>query len=449
MELVRLYLERIERLDRRLRAYITVRGNAALEAARRAEAAVQAGGRLGPLHGVPFAVKDQFDTQGLPTTMGSRVCRDAAPASEDATVVARLRAAGALLLGKLNLTEFALGGTREFPYGQPRNPWNLDHDPGGSSSGSGIATAAGLCGFALGEDTGGSVRSPAGWCGVVGIRPTWGRVSRHGVFPLAWSLDAAGPLSRSVRDSALVLSVMAGRDDLDPTTSRRAVPDYSAVLDLSIVGLRLGVVRELTAGPDTQPEVRAAVEAAAARLASLGATIEEVSLPLLPLAGAVFMTLADSEGAGLHARWLRERPGDYDAGTRRRLAAAGLLPAGLFHQAQRARVLIRRQVLDALSRHHALLAPMAHTAAPLIAAGQAPITSKADVGPRFFTRRSYASPASLAGVPALAVPCGFTRSGLPIALQVIGRAFHEDTVLRIGHAYEQATDWHRRRPPVD
>lgn len=448
VEVVRGYLERIARLDGRLRAYIAVCGDAALEAARRAEAAVMAGESLGPLHGVPFAVKDQFDTRGLPTTMGSELLRNAAPAAQDATVVARLRGAGALLLGKLNLTEFALGGTRRFPFGQPRNPWNQDHDPGGSSSGSGIATAAALCAFALGEDTGGSVRSPAGWCGVVGVRPTWGRVSRHGIFPLAWSLDAAGPLSRSVRDAALVLGIMSGRDEREPTTSRRPVPDYAGALAAGVSGLRLGMVRELTAGPETHPEVRAAVAGAAARLEALGAAVEEVSLPLLPIAGAVFMALADSEGAGLHARWLRERPADYDSGTRRRLAAAALLPAGLYHQAQRARVLIRRQVLDALGRHDALLAPMAHTAAPPIAAGQAPIAAKADVGPRFFTRRSYASPASLAGVPALAVPCGFTTTGLPIALQVIGRPFEESAVLRVAHAYEQATDWHRRRPPV-
>jgi aspartyl-tRNA(Asn)/glutamyl-tRNA(Gln) amidotransferase subunit A len=213
-------------------------------------------------------------------------------------------------------------------------------------------------------------------------------------------------------------------------------------------GLRLGVVRELTAGAETDGEVRAAVEAAAARLGQLGAVVGEVSLPLVPLAGAVFMALADSEGAGLHARWLRERPGDYDAGTRRRLLAAGLLPATLHHQAQRARVLIRQQLLDALGSHDALLAPMAHTAAPPIAAGQAPITRKADVGPRFFTRRCYGTPASLTGVPALSVPCGFTASGLPIGLQVIGRPFDEATILRVAHAYEQATDWHRRRPPL-
>jgi aspartyl-tRNA(Asn)/glutamyl-tRNA(Gln) amidotransferase subunit A len=396
---------------------------------------------------VPFAVKDQFDTRGLPTTMGSRVLKPVA-AVADATVVARLRAAGGVLLGKLNLTEFALGGTREFPFGQPRNPWNVEHDPGGSSAGSGIATVAALCAFTLGEDTGGSVRSPAAWCGVVGVRPTWGRLSRAGVFPLSWSMDAAGPLTRTVRDSALILSIVAGRDERDPTTSRRPVPDYLAALGGDLAGLRLGVVRELARGSETHPEVRAALETSATRLGALGATVDEVSLPLIPLAGAVFMALADSEGAGLHARWLRERPGDYDAGTRRRLLSAGLLPAALVHQATRARALIRRQVLDALRDHDALLAPMAHTAAPPIAAGLAPITSRADVGPRFFTRRCYGSPASLAGVPALSVPCGFTGTGLPIGLQVIGRPFDETTILRVGHAYEQATDWNHRRPPV-
>jgi aspartyl-tRNA(Asn)/glutamyl-tRNA(Gln) amidotransferase subunit A len=446
VDLVRVYLERIDRLDGRLRAYIAVCRDEALAAARRAEAAVIAGEPCGPLHGVPFAVKDQFDTRGLPTTMGSRVLKDLVP-DADATVVARLRAAGGVLVGKLNLTEFALGGTREFPFGQPRNPWNVEHDPGGSSSGSGIATATALCAFTLGEDTGGSVRSPAAWCGVVGLRPTWGRVSRAGVFPLSWSMDAAGPLGRSVGDCALVLSLIAGRDDRDLTTSRRPVPDYRAALSGDARGLRLGVVRELTQGAETHDEVRSAVEAAAARLGALGATVDEVSLPSVPLTGAAFMALADSEGAGLHARWLRERPGDYDAGTRRRLLSAGLLPATLVHQASRARALIRRQVLQALHGHDALLAPMAHTAAPPISAGRAPITSRADVGPRFFTRRCYGSPASLAGVPALSVPCGFTAGGLPIGLQVIGRPFDESTILRVADAYERATDWHRRRPP--
>jgi aspartyl-tRNA(Asn)/glutamyl-tRNA(Gln) amidotransferase subunit A len=445
--LVQAYLARIDHLDPRLRAYITVCRDAALAAARQAEAAVARGERLGPLHGVPFAVKDQFSTRGVRTTVGSRLRETFVP-DEDATAVTRLMAAGGVLLGKLNLTEFALGGTIDFPFGQPRNPWNLEHDPGGSSSGSGIAVAASLCGVALGEDTGGSVRSPAGFCGTVGLRPTWGLVSRHGSFPLSWSMDAAGPLSRTVEDSALVLGIVAGHDPKDPLTSRRPVPDYAGALGGTLRGLRIGVVRELTLGPHTDPEVRDAVRQAATVLGKLGAELSEVSLPLVPLAGVVFMALADSEGAGLHLHWLRTRPGDYDRGTRRRLLAASLLPTAIYHQAQRARALIRAQVLDALAHQDVLLAPTAPRPAARIADMVARITSKEEAAGRFFTRRSFTTPASLAGTPALSVPCGFSASGLPIGLQVVGRRFADAIVLRVGHAYEQATDWHHRRPPL-
>src|SRR5690349_1911772 len=218
VELVRAYLERIDRLDGRLRSYITVCRETALAEAQRAETAVMRGDTLGPLHGVTYAVKDQFATRGVRTTAGSRLMADHVP-DHDATVITRLTGAGGILLGKLNLTEFALGGTIEFPFGQPRNPWNTEHDTGGSSAGSGAATAAALCGVSLGEDTGGSVRSPASWCGVVGHRPTWGLVSRHGCVALAWSLDAPGPLGRTVEDCALVLSIIAGHDPLDPLTT--------------------------------------------------------------------------------------------------------------------------------------------------------------------------------------------------------------------------------------
>jgi len=296
VELVRVYLKRIERLDARLRAYITVLPETALETARKAETAVMRGDALGPLHGVPYAVKDQFDTAGVLTTLGSRILRHHVPV-ENATAISRLNEAGGLLLGKLNLTEFALGGTREFPFGQPRNPWNPDHDPGGSSSGSGIAVAAALCAASLGEDTGGSVRTPASWCGVVGLRPTWGRVSRHGSFPLSWSMDTAGPLTRTVEDAALLLRVIAGHDPRDPLTSRRPVPDYVVALDAGVRGLRIGIIRELTFAGDTDVEVRGAVLEAARRLQELGATVEETSLSLVPLAGAIFMALADADGA--------------------------------------------------------------------------------------------------------------------------------------------------------
>jgi aspartyl-tRNA(Asn)/glutamyl-tRNA(Gln) amidotransferase subunit A len=446
VEITRLYLDRIERFDRELRAYITVLPDAALEKARRAETAVMRGEEVGPLHGVPYAVKDQFDTAGVRTTCGSRLMERHVSA-EDATTVSRLDAAGGILLGKLNLTEFALGGTQQFPFGQPRNPWNLEHDPGGSSSGSGIAVAAALCGASLGEDTGGSVRSPASFCGVVGLRPTWSRVSRHGSFPLSWSMDTPGPLSRTVEDAAWLLQAIAGYDPKDPLSSREPVPDYAYRLANGVRGLRVGIVRELTLAPETDIEVREAVVAAARRLERLGAVVEEVSLRLAPLAGAIFMALADADGAGVHARWLRTRAAEYDQGTRRRLLTASLIPAALHQRATRARALVRAEMREALARHDLLLCPTAHQAAPPIAVARGAITDRHEVAGRFFTRRSYVTPAALAGLPAIAVPCGFTRSGLPIGLQLIGRHFDEATVLRAAYAYEQQSEGRGRRPP--
>jgi aspartyl-tRNA(Asn)/glutamyl-tRNA(Gln) amidotransferase subunit A len=447
VELVTAYLERIDRFDGPLRAFITVCRESALLEAARAETAAANGAWLGPLHGIPVAVKDQVDTAGVLTTCGSALLRANVPRS-DSTVVARLKAAGAILLGKLNLTEFALGGTIRFPYGQPRNPWNPERDPGGSSSGSGIAAAAALCSVTLGEDTGGSVRSPASYCGAVGLRPTWGRVSRHGCFPAAWSMDQIGPLARTVEDAALVLGIIAGYDAGDPLTSRSAVPNYRAALAGGAAGLRIGVVTELVDGADTHAEVRAAVRDAARGLASLGASVEDVSLPLIPLAGAVFMALCDSEAAGYHARWLSERAEEYDQGTRRRLVTAGLIPAAAVHRAARARALIRTQVLEALAKFDLLLAPTSPHPAPAIASHMAPITSKEEAGARFFGRRSYTTPASLAGVPAISVPCGFTPGGLPIGLQLIGRPFGESAVLAAARAWEEAAGLSTRRPAI-
>jgi len=446
VEITRLYLERIERLDSRLRAYITVMPETALETARRAETAVIRGQPLGPLHGVPYAVKDQFDTAGVRTTSGSRILERHVP-SEDATTIARLNSAGGILLGKLNLTEFALGGTQRFPFGQPRNPWNLDHDPGGSSSGSGIAVAAGLCAASLGEDTGGSVRSPASFCGVVGLRPTWSRVSRHGSFPLSWSMDTPGPLARTVEDVAWLLQAIAGYDPKDPLSSRAPVPEYTRTLGDGVRGLRVGIIRELVFGPETEAEVRDAVVDAARCLERLGAVTEEVSLRLVPFAGAIFMALADADGAGVHHHWLRTRPRDYDQGTRRRLLTASLIPAAIQQRAARARALLRADMRAALAHFDLLLCPTAHQAAPPIAADRGAVTSRQEVAGRFFTRRSYVTPAALAGLPAIAVPCGFTRSGLPMSLQLIGRPFDEATVLRAAHAYERESEWSGRRPP--
>jgi aspartyl-tRNA(Asn)/glutamyl-tRNA(Gln) amidotransferase subunit A len=259
-------------------------------------------------------------------------------------------------------------------------------------------------------------------------------VSRHGSFPLSWSMDTPGPLGRTVEDVAWLLQAIAGYDPRDALSSREPVPDYTRTLADGVRGLRIGIVRELTFGPETDAEVR-------------GAVVEEISLRLVPLAGAIFMALADADGAGVHARWLRTRAAEYDQGTRRRLLTAGLIPAALHQRAARARALIRAEMRDALARHELLLSPTAHQAAPPIAAGRSAITSRDQVAGRFFTRRSYVTPAALAGLPAIAVPCGFTRSGLPIGLQLIGRHFDEATVLRAAYAYEQQTEWGRRRPP--
>lgn len=444
--LVRAYLDRIDRLDGTLRAYVTVCREQALAEARRSEEAITRGAPLGPLHGVPIAVKDQIDVAGVRTTAGSRLLRDNI-ATRDAPVIARLRAAGAILLGKLNLTEFALGGTQDFPFGQPRNPWHVEHDPGGSSSGSGIAAAAALAAATLGEDTGGSIRSPAANCGVVGHRPTWGLVPRAGCIPLCHTMDAIGPITRTVDDAALVLSVIAGPDADDPLMRQQPPGDVMTRLRDGVGGLRIGVVRELATAAETDRETSAAVMAAAETFRTLGATVDEISLPLVPLAGAVFMALADSEGAGQHLPWLRTRADEYDVATRRRLIAASLLPAGAYHQATRARALIARQVLDALTRVDLLLAPTQPGPAPRIAAGQAPVASKQDAATRFFTRRSYTTPFNLAATPAISLPCGLSAAGLPIGLQLAGRRYDDATVLRAAWAYEQATPWHRRRPP--
>src|SRR5262245_56161850 len=270
-ELVQAYLDRIDRLDATFHAYIAVCRDEALAAARAAGHTLPRGDSLGPLHGVPIAVKDQFHARGMATTAGSRVLADSI-ADDDATVIARLRRAGAILLGKLNLSEFALGGTLDPPFGQPRNPWDQARDPGGSSSGSGVAAAAARAPATLGEDTGGSVRSPAGWCGAVGLRPTWGIVSRDGTIPVSWSMDTAGPLTRSVEDCALLLGAIAGPDPRDPLTSARPALDYCSALREDTRGLTIGVIRELCASEDTDGEVKAAVGAAAAQLARLGAT---------------------------------------------------------------------------------------------------------------------------------------------------------------------------------
>lgn len=447
VEVVQAYLDRIERLDDELHAYITVLREEALTAARQAEEIVQRGGALGPLFGVPVAVKDQFWTKGILTTNGSRVYRDFVP-SEDATIVARLKEAGAILLGKLNLSELAMGGTQHPPYGIPRNPWDLERTPGESSSGSGVALAAHLCAASVGEDTGGSGRGPAACCNAVGLRPTFGRVSRYGMTPMCWFADAAAPMTKTVRDCALVLGIIAGYDPRDPYTSRKPVPDYTAQLAQGIRDLRFGLIRELQEHDDMHPEVRRAIYDALEIFKDLGAEVREVSIPLVALAGAVFVGVADTEGAGARDEILRSRADELDAATRTRLQAAALVPAKVYNRAMKARVLLRQQFMQALQEVDILVSATMPHPPPKHAALTAPFKGTDDVRSRFFFRRSYTGCYALTALPAISIPSGFTSDGLPIGLQLGARPFAEATLLRAAYAYEWATPWHNRRAPA-
>ncbi len=446
VELTRTYLDRIESLDGRLNSFITVMKEGALAQANEAERALRSGDYIGPLHGIPVAVKDIIHTRGVLTSGGSKVLADHVP-DKDSTIIERLNDAGAVLLGKLNLSEFAIGGTIDHPFGTPRNPWNTEHSAGGSSSGSGVAVAGGLCAGALGSDTGGSVRGPAAFCGIVGIRPTYGRVTRHGVVPMCWSMDTIGPMTRTVEDCALMLRAIAGPDPRDSSSSPEPVPDYSQSLEEGAKGLRIGVPREMFEFEGLDSETHDAVTRAVGVLEELGASAEEMTLPTSVRSGAVFIAIADVDAANFHADWLRTRGDDYDWSTRTRLESATLTPATAYIKAQRARELIRRELMDALDEFDVIVTPTGPVPAPTIAVSTGRpggyYQGKVDLG-----RRRYTSPAALAGLPALSVPCGFSRSGLPIGMQIIGKPFSEDLLFRVGHTYERVAGWYTSHPGV-
>ncbi len=361
-------------------------------------------------------------------------------ADSDSTITERLEAAGAVLLGKLNLSEFAIGGTIDHPYGTPRNPWNTDHSAGGSSSGSGVAVAAGLCAGALGSDTGGSIRGPAAFCGIVGIRPTYGRVTRAGVVPMCWSMDTVGPMTRTVRDCAIMLAAIAGRDDRDPTSSHSPVPDYLSSIEEGANGLRVGLPREMFEYEALSAETREAVLRAVTVFEELGASSEQTSLPTTEHSGAAFVASADVDAAAFHEQWVRTRPDDYDWNTRVRLESALLTPSTAYLKAQRARAKIRQELLEALDSYDVLVFPTGPVTAPTLAASTGSpggyYQGRSDLG-----RRRYTSPAALAGLPAISVPCGFSASGLPIGMQIVGRPFDEAAVFRAARAYERAAEW--------
>ena len=446
VEATEAYLDRIAAVDGKLNSYITVTGDEALAAAREAESEIAAGNYRGPMHGIPVAVKDQLNTRGIRTTGGSSILANNIP-DEDATAIARLKQAGSVLLGKLNMSEFASGDAFHHPYGRPRNPWDLDRNPGTSSSGSGAATAAFLCATSLGEDTGGSIRGPATFCGLVGIRPTWGRVSRYGMQAAAWSMDTAGPISRTVSDCAMTLEAIAGYDANDPYTSATPVPNYQASLSQDIRGLKVGVVKERVYSDAVDSEVGEAVIRAIARLGELGADIEEVSLPLMVHSAAVSSLIIMVDAASLHKEGLATHLDEYDYNNRIRLLAGSIVPAQAYQVALKARHALRQEILDALSHVDVLVMPTSSIPASLIP-GQAGISSKQEILDGYAGRRSFTSPFNLASVPALSVPCGFTSGNLPIGLQIAGRPFDEQTLFNAAYAYEQANDWHQRHPEI-
>ncbi len=445
VEVVRAHLERIEARDRELHAFITVTADRALAAARAAEAALASGGDVGPLHGVPLALKDLFNTAGVRTTGGSKILADAVPA-EDATVVRRLTEAGAIVLGKLNMHEFAYGPEGlNAHYGNALNPWDRStaRFAGGSSSGSGVAVAAGLAPGALGSDTGGSIRIPASLCGITGIKPTYGRVSRAGALPLAWSMDHVGPMTRSASDCALLLRVMAGYDPADATTSLLPVPDYLAALTGQVRGLRVGLLRAFFL-ESANDDVRAAVEAAAATLAGAGAVVDEVSLGHLDIVAGASSAIVASEALAYHAEWLRTRAAEYQPDVRERLKLGVFVTGAHYVRAQQARALVRREVDAALAKRDLLLAPTTPIAAPAVGETHTTLgTGPSDVRAALIR---LTRPFNFSGHPACSVPCGLTRQGLPIGMQFVGRPFDEATVLRAADAWQRLSDWHARRP---
>jgi len=463
VELTRAALARIAAVEPALGAFLTVAGAEALAAAGAIDRRVAAGEDPGPLAGVPVGIKDIICTNGIRTTAASRILQKFVP-PYDATVTARLKDAGAVVVGKLNCDEFAMGSSTEnSALGTTRNPWDPDRVPGGSSGGSAAAVAARECHASLGTDTGGSVRLPAAFCGVVGLKPTYGRVSRYGVIAYASSLDQVGPIARDVADTALVLQAIAGNDPRDSTSSPRPVPSYAAALDRGVRGLRLGLPREYFV-EGMQPEVEAAVRGAVQQLERLGATVQPVSLPHTEYAIATYYLIATAEASSnlarydgiryglrvsepsLRAMYQRSRAAGFGTEVKRRIMLGTYaLSAGYYDayylKAQQVRTLIRRDFEQALGTCDALVAPVAPTTAFRFGEKTAdPLT--------MYLFDIFTISVNLAGLPGLSVPCGFDQTGLPIGLQLIGRSFDEETLLRVGAAYEAATDWHAKRPPA-
>jgi aspartyl-tRNA(Asn)/glutamyl-tRNA(Gln) amidotransferase subunit A len=445
-EIVRAYLARIDALNPKVNAFITVAADHALARARDVDKEIAAGKYRGPLHGLPYAPKDILATKGIRTTNGSKVTADWVPAYES-TITTRLNRAGAILLGKLNLLEFAMGSGVLSGFGPARNPWHLDYGPGGSSSGSGVALAAYMTPLAIGTDTGGSIRVPAALCGVVGLKQTYGRVSRYGVTTLSWTLDHAGPMTKTVADAAVMLQAIAGPDPKDGTAAREAVPDYSKALAGDIKGLRVGVPTNYFF--DGNAEEAAAVRTAIDRLKVMGAKIVSVSVPHANLAGSAGWIIAMAEGACFHEKRLKEKPELFDPLVRERLEAAKFYPATDYIKSMRVRTILMDEMRRVFQSCDVMVVPGGGPATKL----EPPERAKSDVKPGSSPtpfRGGTTFIGDMTGLPAIVIPCGFTAGppSLPLTIQFYGRPFDELTLFRVSHAYESATDWHRRRPPL-
>lgn len=441
VEVASAVLDRSERYNDELHAYITITREVALAQAREAEREIREGNYRGPLHGVPISLKDNIATAGIRTSCASSVAPDAIP-DRDATVYQRLREAGAVLAGKANLFEYAFSMTPAFP--QPPNPWRYDRTSSGSSSGSGVSVAAGLVHGSIGSDTGGSGRAPANVNGVVGLKATYGRVSRAGVFPLSYSLDHVTPMTRSVADAAVMLQAIAGYDARDSASSREPIPDFSGGIGRDIAGLRIGLARGFTY-QDIDPDVVAAIGDAVAVLERLGAEVEEVRLPFVEQCVALQQAVMLAEAAAIHYRHLREVPEKLGETALMRLDLGSVIPATAYIHAQQVRVLMRDAFAELFQRCDVIAGP----AAPMRAGEAGTWTTRLN-GEEIDLRTTgpeYTGIYNLVGAPALVLPAGFSSEGTPIGLQLAGRWFDEATVLQVAHAYEQATDWHRRRPP--
>jgi len=445
VELVRAYLNRIEAVDPKVHAVITVLRVQALEQAHRAEREISSGHYRGPLHGVPYAAKDLIATKGVRTTNGSKVTENWIPDYES-TVTARLNQAGAILIGKLNLLEFAMGSGQSGLIGPARNPWDLSYSPSGSSSGSGAALAAGMVPLALGTDSGGSIRGPAKSCGIVGLKPTYGRVSRFGVTPLSWTLDHVGPMARTVADVARMLQVMAGPDPQDHTAAAMPVPDYASALNRKVKGLRIGV-------PDgyffnhVHPETEVALRKAIAVLKDLGAVTVDVTIRDAALCGAASACILHSEAASFHQKRLKEHADLFQPLVRERLEAGTFYAATDYIKALRFRTVLMEEMRRVFEMCDVLMLPAGNAAPKLeaeIVGTDVPTKPPPEPRPDSFNL------ANVTGIPSLVLPCGFTTGPpiLPLGIQFCARNFDEAALFRIGHAYQSATDWHRRTPSL-